>query len=82
MTTLVKLLTLAPGTRFRTESGRTGTLIYASELRARVKWDADARRVRLEGAEFEAPGRAVDIASGTEVVQIGAPSTELSNGDA
>lgn len=73
----VYLGTLAPGTRFKTASGRVGTLLYASELRARVKWDASAVRKVLRDretdtviAEFDAPGRAEDIAPRTEVIAI------------
>lgn len=67
------LLDLSPGDRFATLSGKRGTLLYVSELRARVKWDNDARHVELEGASFEAPGRPQDVASGTEVCKIHGP---------
>jgi preprotein translocase subunit YajC len=72
----VKLGTLAPGSRFRTESGTLGTLLKVNECRARVQLDARARTVTIQDdagnvqASWEAPGRAVDIAPGTEVQQI------------
>lgn len=70
----VPLHTLASGARFAIldddgSARRTGTLLYANECRARVKYDNDARHVTLpSGAEFDAPGRAIDIAANTEVV--------------
>lgn len=70
MPTRVTLLALSPGDRFKTPSGRVGTLVYVNEFRARVKFDGEARHVELpNGASFDAPGRAVDIAPGTEVTR-------------
>lgn len=43
----VHLATLAPGARFRTDSGRTGELLSISLGSARVRWDA---RIRKDGA--------------------------------
>ena len=43
----VHLSNLSAGARFRTESGRAGTLLAQSMGSARVRWDA---RVRRDGA--------------------------------
>lgn len=43
----VQLSTLSAGTRFKTESGRAGTLLGLSVGSARVKWDV---RTRDDGA--------------------------------
>lgn len=65
------LLQLASGDRFKTASGRVGTLLYVNECRARVKFDGDARHVELaDGTAFDAPGRPLDIAARTEVTRV------------
>ena len=68
MPRLIELHTLALGTRFATDSGKRGTLAYANECRARVRWDGAARHVELEdGRSFDAPGAPQDISPRTEV---------------
>lgn len=66
------LLQLEPGTKFRVPgTDRTGTLLYANECRARVKYDGEDRHVELkDGTSFDVLGRAVDISSGREVKAI------------
>ena len=74
--TRTTLLSLAPGARFARlnadgSHGQTGTLLYANDCRARVKYDNDTRHVELaDGTAFDAAGKALDISSGTEVVAI------------
>ena len=46
-TPFVHLSTLSEGARFRTESGRAGTLLAQSMGSARVRWEP---RVRKDGA--------------------------------
>jgi hypothetical protein len=80
MNATVELWTLPSGARFALldDDGtrrRTGTLIYANECRARVRYDASARHVVIQdgaqvAAEFDTPGRPVDIAACTIVMQI------------
>ena len=67
----VALGTLAEGARFATESGKVGTLLYANECRARVRWDAAARRVELpDERAFDAPSAPQDVSPGTEVREL------------
>lgn len=75
--TYVHLYTLAPGSRFRTESGREGVLIYANELRARVRYGTGSVKTITRGTGSKArtfnvttPPEEIDIAPRTEVIEV------------
>ena len=66
---------LPAGARFRLSSGRTGTLLYANECRARVRFDErETRTITAHAGTTDArtvliisKGRPVDISPGTAV---------------
>ena len=71
MPRLIELHTLALGTRFATDSGKRGTLLYVNECRARVKWDGAARHIELsDGRAFDVAGAPQDISPRTEVREV------------
>lgn len=76
MTTRIPLSALSVGERFALPNDdgtprRTGTLLALSVGSARVKWDGEGRHVELgDGTAFDVPGRAVNIALGTEVMRL------------
>jgi hypothetical protein len=70
----VHLGTLAPGSRFRTESGREGVLLYANELRARVRFGSATTKTITRGVGSKA--RTFDVTTPAEEVDIG-PRTEV-----
>lgn len=47
----VSLITLPPGSRFRTESGRVGTFLYGTECGARVKYGEPVKKTITRGRE-------------------------------
>jgi hypothetical protein len=81
---LVYLRTLPPGSRFRTQSGREGTLIKSNDCRARVRYGSSSTKTitktrpgltddgEPEHVSFDVtvPAAEVDIAPNTQVVQI------------
>lgn len=76
----VPLSTLSAGARFALPNDdgtprRTGTLLSVTESSARVRFDGEGRHVKIEsvdgvGAEFDVPGKPVNIAASTEVVEL------------
>lgn len=70
----MKLADLAPGTRFRyPDCGKTAILLSVTPGGARVKYDDSGRTVAFKSGEgddvtFDAPGKAVVVSAGTDVI--------------
>jgi hypothetical protein len=67
------LAALEPGRRFRSGSGKTGTLVYCSSFGAAVHWDGSAKARRFTDhrtgklVQFKERPKLDHIAAGTEV---------------
>lgn len=77
MQTFVALSSLSEGARFTTEGGRRGTLTRRGNQSCGVLWEKRERNT-LAGVETEAAHH-LDIAPGTQVVQVMEPLQDAIN---